>query len=200
MPSLIFNYGEWTYWEKYNPPVYSGNQSVTFDGPNRLILVNEGVTTLDVQEDVYSNWKEWLTHRDNAKYLPAFATLGGDNITESTFIGDTYFLENGWRIQPWSSNNGYILDVIGNLYTREPGGNPVNPTPNISILLTRANITETAIVGGANTENRLLEIWRILGLDSVNPQAIKDTSITVGDITLTIANNEDKSITTVTRS
>jgi hypothetical protein len=66
--------------------------------------------------------------------------------------------------------------------------------------LTRANITETAIVGGANTENRLLEIWRILGLDSVNPQAIKDTSITVGDITLTIANNEDKSITTVTRS
>lgn len=192
MPSLIFNYGEWTYWEEYNPPVYSGNQSVTFDGPNRLILVNEGITTLDVQEDVYSNWKEWLTHRDNAKYLPAFATLGGDNITESTFIGDTYFLENGWRVQPWvpgpNGSSGYILDVVGNLYTREPGQNPVNPIPSVSVTLTRSNITETAIVGGTTTTTRLEEIWNILGLGG--DQVITDTSISAGGITLTITQSE----------
>lgn len=194
------NYGEWTYWEPYNPPEYVGNQKVTFDGPNRLILVNEGETTLDVQEDIYSNWKEWMLQRDNAKYLEAFLPLGGDPITDSTFVGDTYFLENGWRIQPWTSGAGYILDVVGNLYTREPGQNPVNPTNNVSVLLTRSNITETAIVGGADTENRLLEIWRILGLDSLNPQSIRDTSITVGNITLTIENNEAQQLTTVTRS
>ena len=200
MPSLIFNYGEWTYWEPSNPPVYSGPMKVTFDGPNKLILVNEGVTTIDVQEDIYSNWKEWSTHRDNTKYFPAFSTLGGDNITDTTFIGDSYFLEHGWRLQPWISGAGYILDVIGNLYTREPGENPVNPTANISILLTRSNISDTTIAGGVNTENRLLEIWRILGLDSVNPQQIRDTSITVGDITLNIVNSEQDELTTISRS
>jgi len=126
--------------------------------------------------------------------------LGGDNITDTTFIGDSYFLENGWRVQPWISGAGYILDVIGNLYTREAGGNPVNPTANISILLTRSNISDTTIAGGENTENRLLEIWRILGLDSVNPQQIRDTSITVGDITLNIVNSEQNGLTTISRS
>lgn len=195
MPSIHFNYGEWTYWD----PAYVGPQKVTFDGPNKLILVNENETTIDVQKDIYSNWKEWARQRDNLKFLEAISTLGGDPITGDTFVGDTYFLENGWRIQPWTSGAGYILDVVGNVYTREPGGNPVNPTPNVSVTLTRSNITETAIVGGAETESRLLEIWRILGLDALNPQVIRDTSITVGDITLTITNSEVTETTTVER-
>ena len=195
MPSLVFNYGEWTYWD----PTLVGPQKVTFDGPNKLILVNEGETSIDVQVDIYSNWKEWTLQRDNAKFLQAISTLGGDPITSETFVGDTYFLENGWRIQPYSSYNGYILDVVGNIYTREPGQNPVNPTANVSVTLTRSNITETAIAGGAATENRLLEIWKILGLDSTNPQLIKDTSITVGDITLAITNSDITQTTTVER-
>jgi len=195
---LAFNYGEWWRWETADAGGFPG-QKVTFDGINKLILVNEGETTLDIQTDVYGGWKEWLLQRDNIKYEKAITTLGGDPITESTFIGDTYFLENGWRIQPWSSFNGYILDVVGNIYTREAGGNPVNPTPNVSVLLTRANITETAIVGGATTENRLLEIWQILGLDATNAQTIRDTSITVGDITLSITQNLQQDTTTVSR-
>lgn len=195
MPSIIFNYGEWTYWD----PNLVGPQKVTFDGPNKLILVNEGETSIDVQSDIYSNWKEWSTQRDNIKYLEAISVLGGDPITDTTFVGDTYFLENGWRIQPWSSTAGYIVDVIGNIYTREAGGNPVNPTQNVSVTLTRSNITETAIVGGATTENRLLEIWQILGLDAANPQTIRDTSITVGDVTLTITQNPVQDTTTVAR-
>jgi len=198
MPNLAFNYGEWWRWETADAGGFPG-QKVTFDGINKLILVNEGETTLDIQTDVYGGWKEWLLQRDNIKYEKAITTLGGDPITESTFIGDTYFLENGWRIQPWSSFNGYILDVVGNIYTREAGGNPVNPTPNVSVLLTRANITETAIVGGATTENRLLEIWQILGLDATNAQTIRDTSITVGDITLSITQNLQQDTTTVSR-
>lgn len=198
MPNLAFNYGDWWRWETADAGGFPG-QKVTFDGINKLILVNEGETTLDIQKDVYGGWKEWLLQRDNIKYEKAITTLGGDPITESTFIGDTYFLENGWRIQPWSSFNGYILDVVGNIYTREAGENPVNPTPNVSVLLTRANITETAIVGGATTENRLLEIWQILGLDATNAQTIRDTSITVGDITLSITQNPQQDTTTVAR-
>lgn len=195
MPNIVFNYGEWTYWD----PNEVGPQKVTFDGPNKLILINEGETTIDIQKDVYSAWKDWSRQINNLQFLEAISTLGGDPITSETFVGDTYFLENGWRIQPWNSYNGYILDVIGNIYTREPGQNPVNPTPNVSVTLTRSNITETAIVGGAATENRLLEIWRILGLDAANPQLIKDTSITVGDITLSITNSDVTETTTVER-
>lgn len=199
MPSLVFNYGEWWRWETADAGGYPG-QKVTFDGPNKLILVNEGEISIDVQTDVYSGWKEWSLQRENTKYLHAISTLGGDPISAETFVGDTYFLENGWRIQPWNSYNGYILDVIGNIYTREPGQNPVNPTSNVSVLLTRSNITETSIVGGTTTTNRLEEIWKILGLDSTNPQIISDTSITVGGITLSITQNTVQETTTVARS
>lgn len=197
--NVVFNYNEWTYWAPYAPPTYLGPQKVTFDGPNKLILVNAEQTEIDVQEDIYSNWKEWVLQRDNAKYPQAITSLGGDPITEERFVGDTYFLENGWRIKPWITESGYVLTIIGNIYTRETGANPVVPTSNVSVNLTRSNITETAIVGGANTENRLLEIWKILGLDAANPQTIRDSSITVGNITLTISQDLEGEFTRVTR-
>ena len=233
MPNLAFNYGEWTYWENYDPPNYVGNQKVTFDGPNKLILVNEGVLLLDVQNDVYSNWKEWNLQRDNSKYLRALTPVGGDPITNEVSVGDSYFLENGWRIQPYNSYNGYLLEVVGNIYTREPNGNPVNPTPKVSVLLTRSNISETIDTTPANqidligdevasrfadtsmtpstissqvnadfiagdSGNKLLEIWRILGLDSGNMKTITDAQITVNGITLSIS-NPDSETTTVHR-
>ena len=150
MPAIHFNYGEWTYWENYNPPAYAGPQKVTFDGPNKLILVNEGVLTLNAQDDIYSNWKEWSLQRDNSKFSKALTPVGGDPITNDVFVGDSYFLENGWRVQPYPTYNGYILEIIGNIYTREPNGNPVNPTSKVSVLLTRSNISETIDTTPAN--------------------------------------------------
>jgi outer membrane murein-binding lipoprotein Lpp len=141
MPTLVFNYGERYFWEPYAPENNSvGNHKVTFDGPNRLILVNEEVVTLDVEEDIYSNWKEWVQWRDSGKFLPAFSTTGGDPITSTESLAGTFFLENGWRIKPWKSRNGYILNIVGNLYTREEGGNPVIPESGVSISLTRSSI------------------------------------------------------------
>lgn len=202
MPNLTFNYGHYDFWERYIPSNYYGPQKVTFDGPNRLIFINAGETSIDVQEDIYSNWKEWTRTRNNATWPIAISTLGGDPITETTFVGDTYFLENGWRIQPWipgaNGSNGYILDIVGNIYTREPGQNPVNPVPSVSVTLTRSNITETAIVGGQDTLSKILEIWQILGL--AGGQTITDTSIKVGGITLTISQSGDGETTTVGRS
>ena len=52
------HYGFYDFWE-YDPERgFYGNQSVTFDGPNKLIKVNQGITFLDVDVDIYSNWKE----------------------------------------------------------------------------------------------------------------------------------------------
>jgi hypothetical protein len=71
---------------------------VTFDGPNRLIIINPGQPAISVKEDIYSSWKEWARLRDNSRFLPAIRTTGGDPINEIQFTGDTYFLINNWRI------------------------------------------------------------------------------------------------------
>lgn len=71
---------------------------VTFDGPGRRILINTGVSTINIKDDVYSPWKHWVEISDNAKYLPALRTIGGDPVGGGIYAGDMYFLMNGWRI------------------------------------------------------------------------------------------------------
>lgn len=100
-------YGFWNYWNLYH--------KVTFDGINRLIIINEGVTELDVQQDIYSAWKEWVLLETNAKYLSAFQTIGGEPTVAGQRLDVTYFLINGWRIKPYSGS--YSLNIIGNIFT-----------------------------------------------------------------------------------
>lgn len=80
----------WDNWELYHKCV--------FDGVNRLIYVSFGTTTLDIKTDVYSDWKEWTQIYDNAKYLAAIRTIGGDSLGNNTYAGDIYFLINGWKL------------------------------------------------------------------------------------------------------
>lgn len=203
MPSIIFNYGEWTYWAPKNLPDTPGAMKVTFDGENRLIRVNPGESTIDVKLDIYSNWKEWKLQRKNSQWYEAITTTGGDPITETTSLGDSYFLENGWRVQPWIpadlNLSGYILDIVGNIYTREEGGNPINPMGGVTIALTRSSLPTVSIAGGVKTETRLLEVWRSLGLDKDNPQIITDESITTGDALKMNITNPSNQVTVVSR-
>ena len=99
MPQLIYNYNNWQFWGDYNPPLYLGEQKVTFDGLNKLILVNEGVTELDFRVDVYSAWKEWIQdpNQVNAKWEKALDVIGGDPLPGDRVLGTTFFLENGCR-------------------------------------------------------------------------------------------------------
>lgn len=98
---------------------------VTFDGPNKLIIVDNGETELDAQVDLYSDWKEWMLIGDNAKYLPAFRTVGGDPLVDPQEISPYYFLLNGWQIRPYEGD--HMLTVEGNVFV-EGGGNPFIPT------------------------------------------------------------------------
>ncbi len=104
MTSVTFNYNSWELWAPYNPsatPPSFGPQKVTFNGQLKHIIVGENVTTLDIRQDVYSAWKEWMLIDDNSKYLPALRTIGGDPapLGSGRFAGDIYFLINGWQIQ-----------------------------------------------------------------------------------------------------
>lgn len=174
MPSIHFNYGSWEFWSIYDPATgYYGNQKVTFDGPNRLILINSGETNINVAQDIYSNWKEWLSVRDNSKFLPAISVVGGDAITDIVSLGSSFFLENGWRIQPALGN--YILVIQGNLYTREAGENPTNPVSGVSVSLTRSNLIDLVVPTlddtAIDTINSKLDANVIPGIESTNDHA-----------------------------
>jgi hypothetical protein len=77
---------------------WSEQWAVTFDGENRRIIVNPAFSTVNVKQDIYSNWKEWVQKRDNSKFLPALRTIGGDPLGTGQFAGDLYFLTNGWQV------------------------------------------------------------------------------------------------------
>jgi len=90
-----------------------------FDGDNLLITLDApvgGVLELDVQVDLYSDWKEWvLTSPTNQGYPPAFRTIGGDALTPGIDAGAYYFINNadGWRIKPNESD--HTVYAAGNL-------------------------------------------------------------------------------------
>ena len=75
---------------------------VTVDLDNRRIVVKTGVTSLDVQADLYSDLKEdWLANAlgEFAFEFP-FRTLGGDPLGGGLLAGAYFFQRNdlGWQV------------------------------------------------------------------------------------------------------
>jgi hypothetical protein len=87
---------------------------IEFDGPNQIITLDSGVTSVDALE-IYSRWKDWLLEDNNMVYNPAFRTIGGDPISPGINAGIYYFLRNdlGWRIKPPEEHINIFLS--GNL-------------------------------------------------------------------------------------
>jgi len=135
-------YNNWDYWNLFH--------KVTFDGPNKLILIGYGITDIDIKVDIYSDWKEWAELRDNLKYEAALRTVGGDPTVGSAFLGSTYFLINGWRIRTWEGN--HELNMDGNLFVDGGGSlfvNTLRPwTVQTSIL--RSNLVDIVVVSGSS--------------------------------------------------
>lgn len=134
-------YGFWTYWNLYH--------KVTFDGTNKLILINFGETEIDVRTDIYSAWKEWAEVDDNLKFLQALRAVGGDPTVGSSFLGATFFLVNGWRIRTWEGDQE--LTINGNLFV-DGGGNPFTNTlepHNVLISTQRSNLVDLLVVSGS---------------------------------------------------
>jgi len=97
---------------------------VTFDGDRQLIVVNTGVTYIDIRTDVYSEWKRWVLQGDNSKYPMAFRVVGGDPLPDSQ-LGLTFFLLNDWKIRPYEGD--HRLTINGNLY-KEDNTDPIADT------------------------------------------------------------------------
>ena len=118
------NFMRWEFWTIYDPANgLFGNQKCAFDGPNKIIYVKpEGVTNLNVKDDIYSDGKSGYEETKKQKQVSsatALTAIGGEPLNDTLNVGSTFFLENGWRIQPFPSSRPYILTVNGkHLYTR----------------------------------------------------------------------------------
>ena len=175
MPSIHLNYNNWQFWRDSDGPNYAygggdlafSGQKVTFDGYTKIIYVNEGVTELDVKQDIYSAWKEWVLvspeEPSGGNWPIAITAIGGEPLNDTLNVGSTFFLENGWRIQPYESRAPYIITVNGNLFTREAGGNPFLFAQGASVNLTRSNLVDqlvaTSTITDGDLNNIAAKVW-----------------------------------------
>ncbi len=80
---------------------------------SKIIQLEEKSVTA---QHIYSYWVDWVaTNHDNCKYLPAFRTVGGDDLGSSLSISPYYFLINGWVLKPMSED--HTLTIEGNLFS-----------------------------------------------------------------------------------
>ena len=129
-------------------------EKVTFDGLNKLIIINNGEDEIDAQRDIYSAWKRWLIEQVSgltSKYLQALRTIGGDPITATSVVSPYFFLLNGWQIRPYEGD--HYLEVEGNIFV-DGGGNPFVPTVGnfqvaINLITSSKSITTTVSTSGS---------------------------------------------------
>jgi hypothetical protein len=130
-------------------------ESATFDGDQKLIIINNGEDEIDVQRDIYSAWKRWLIEQRSygltSNYLQALRTIGGDPISVTEVVSPYFFLLNGWRIRPYEGD--HFLQVEGNIFV-EGGGSPFVATVGsynvvVSVSTSSKSITTTVSASGS---------------------------------------------------
>lgn len=122
-----------------------------FDGPNKFITLPD-IGSFDAQTNLYSAWKDWVGLSDNAKFLPAFDTTGGDEVGSNQEIAPYFFCRNdlGWRIKMPSANGEIVLS--GNLFPRDPLTTLFLATPGFDAFL-RLEVSTRAVVITANGQD-----------------------------------------------
>ena len=182
----------------------------TFDGAN-LHITLPSIGSFDVQTQIYSAWKEWVSIGDNAKYPIAFDTIGGDSVGSGQTVAPYFFCRNdlGWRIK-MPSSDGEII-VSGNLFPRVSSLPLFEQTTGYDAFLrlevsTRAVVIETDSSGLtalessllATLDNKIDELHKLQGLDSENPMTVTTSQRSSGDINQTIT-GDGSTTTTITR-
>jgi len=90
--------------------------AIDFDGDNLLITFESGVTEVDIVNDLYRDWKDWmLSNPLNRRFPQALVSDGGNPLTAVLNQGSYIFLNNpaGWRIK--SPEEDITITVTGNL-------------------------------------------------------------------------------------
>jgi hypothetical protein len=143
--------------------------AVTFDGPNLRIILSS-IEDLDVQVDLYEEWKQWVLLSDNAKYPPAFDTIGGDAIGATTEVAPYFFLRNdfGWKLKSPEATG--TINIDGNLFGRSStAGLFVPPTGSYTVMYnlvvtSRGTVSIVSTGSGLSSEQdqRLARIEKLM--------------------------------------
>lgn len=195
---------------------------VVFNGANKIIQIDSGVTTLSVRV-LWTLWVDWFLTGDNSKFLPAFEQVGGDDIdtTQGTKIPIYAFLVNGWKLKPQETN--HTLTINDGILLVNGGGDPFlntigaytvrinyqQPVQSISFSnggggnsLTKEEIREeidTNSLKLAELQLKVDELHKIQGLDPLNPMTVTQNNRAAGDINLDLTGNGE-TLTVVTRN
>ncbi len=143
--------------------------AVTFDGPNRIIILETLITSVDVEIDLYSDWKEFVLLSDNAKFFPAFRTVAGDPLPGAKSISGHFFLQNqiqpdggvGWRIRPPEEDIEIILD--GNLWPETDTLGLIVPTLGAFTALVQIERTADSLTVGLSASEIETAVWSASG-------------------------------------
>ena len=158
----------------------------TFNGTNKIISIDSGITSINVQVDLYSDWKEWVLLSDNSKYLAAFRSVCGYELQSNYYLAPTFFLLNGWRIRPAEEN--HTLVVNGNIFVDGSTDSPfISTIGNYRVMVnsTTSNVVNTIATGSGVTAQDKIDIIdgvAIVGvlIDDVDKDDIVDRIATVG--------------------
>lgn len=101
---------------------------ITIDGDALLIVLPSATSEIDVETDLYSEWKKWTLLDDNLRFEQAFRPVAGDPLTGALEIGAYFFLRNdlGWRIRP--AEEDATVNFTGNLVAEDSSLPVVVPT------------------------------------------------------------------------
>ena len=130
------------------------SSKIDIDGVSKIIFVRAGVTQLDIKNDVYSSWINWVNLNDNLKYLPALRYTGFDPIGSGVYTGDTYFLINGWKL----SLDFKVVKVSGVLYSDDYSTAYYTPEIVAQYPVTVSSVVNTVSTSGAGGASAS-DIW-----------------------------------------
>lgn len=100
-----------------------------FDGVNLTITLDSGLTDVDVIDNIYEPWKDWMLSSPlNRGYPPAFRSDGGAPLSSIINQGSYIFLNNtaGWRIKP--PEEDITIYLTGNLAVEDTDFDAFLPT------------------------------------------------------------------------
>ncbi len=130
----------------------------TVDLVNSVFIVKAGVTSFDVQVDLYSDAKEhWLSDSQARGINFPLRTVAGDTRSDGSIIEPFYFMRDGWKIRP--DEVDHTLAISGNieLDAGEAGGLIV-PTLGAFTVLATANTTNRGTISSGSAAAVLDEI------------------------------------------
>jgi len=138
--------------------------SISFDGPNKLITLSAGTTSLNVK-DLWSRWVDWFLTGDNSKYDIWMMQIGGDdiNVSEGTAIPVYIFLASAVKIKPQEAD--HTLNVTAAILVVAGGGDPFVDTDGAYTV--RINYQQPVQAISAETPLTAEQSAKLMGLPNI---------------------------------